>query len=45
MPNSGATLQTQSFLLGGIQLIVGKGFEATRLRQARLRVGRLARGK
>ena len=39
----GAPLQTQYRLLGGILLIVGKGFEAFRLRQGRPAVGRLAR--
>ena len=38
MPNSDATPQTQSFLRGGVLPIMGKRFEAARLRQAQLRV-------
>ena len=44
MPNSDATPQTQSFLRGGVLPIMGKRFEAARLRQAQLRVA-VRRGK
>ena len=43
-PHFGASPQTQNLLFGAILLIMGKGFEAARLRQARLRVA-VRRGK